>query len=341
MKNIIKKILGENLFNKLVKIYLWVRNLLGLIHNFLIDFIFYFKYSTVFSRRNFNKIESQIILDYHSVEKGLLFYRKKVRFAKNRIISLNRNLNKDIVKNNSFKSQIQVAYKIMCEYYEFHLSEGVDIQNYFNERQYSYYKSVLGERYDSKFSGAIEYSKDDFYLKNSSDFYDFSFSRRSVRSFTGKLIPVSKISEAIKLAGNSPSVCNRQASKVYLVQDKDKIEKMLKIQGGFTGYSDNVGQLLILTTDRNYFYTVGERNQFYIDGGIFLMNLLYSLHFYKIGNCPANWGKTIVDEKKFNELIKISPSEKIICLIPIGEITDEFKICLSERREIEEYFIID
>ncbi len=24
----------------------------------------------------------------------------------------------------------------------------------------------------------------------------------------------------------------------------------------------------------DYFYTVGERNQFYIDGGIFLMNLL-------------------------------------------------------------------
>lgn len=122
------------------------------------------------------------------------------------------------------------------------------------------------------------------------------------------------------------------------MSDKAKIDDILKIQGGFTGYVKNVRQLLILTTDISYFYTVGERNQFYIDGGIFLMNLLYSLHYFKIGNCPANWGKTIKDDKEIRKLVDISLKDKIICCVPIGVVTSDVEVCYSKRRTLSEVF---
>src|SRR5690606_473096 len=112
--------------------------------------------------------------------------------------------------------------------------------------------------------------------------------------------------------------------------------KALDIQGGFKGYSENVSQLLIVTNDRKYYYTIGERNQLYIDGGIFLMNLLYSLHFYKIAHCPANWGKEIRDEDRLNKVIAFPESEKIICMIPIGIAVNQFKVTLSKRRNLSE-----
>src|SRR5690606_33735199 len=102
--------------------------------------------------------------------------------------------------------------------------------------------------------------------------------------------------------------------KVHLVEDKAKIDRILKIQGGFNGYIENVNQLLILTNDRNFYYTVGERNQLFIDGGIFLMNLLYSLHYHRVACCPANWGKEVRDEKELDKIVEIPKSEKIICL---------------------------
>lgn len=134
-------------------------------------------------------------------------------------------------------------------------------------------------------------------------------------------------------------MCNRQASNVYIVEDKIKIDAILKIQAGFAGYTKNVNQLLIVTNDRKYYYTIGERNQLYIDGGIYVMNLLYALHYYEIGNCPANWGKTKKDEKQLSEVISIPESEKIMCLIPIGELNDNFKTTLSQRRAVVENFI--
>ena len=335
IKVFIKALIGSRGINKIN----YVRNLRVLILNYINDFKLYLKHSSVFEKDGLHKKECQLILDYHSVEKGLLFRNTKPRFAQQRIQNLHPNLELNIIKSNVCRSQIRVAYQVMCEYYELHQRMNVDISDYFTSIQYQEYKNILGDAYIAEFSGAIEYQRDNFYAPLSADFATFSNSRKSVREYTGTLVPHDRIEQAITLALNTPSVCNRQACKVYLLEDKTRIDKLLTIQGGLTGYTKNISQVLLLTVDRNYFYTVGERNQFYIDGGMFLMNMLYALHFYKIANCPANWGKLIQEEKKLAGIIDFPESEKIICVVPIGVAKDEFRVTLSQRRELNEVLI--
>lgn len=317
----------------------YVRNYRLLASNSIKDFKLYLKHSTVFNQDGLHKVECQLILDYHSVEKGFLFKKTKPRFAQQRIVNLHQSLALEVIKSNASLSQIRVAYQVMCEYYELHQQLGVDVSDYFTQAQYEYYKNVLGDAYTSKFKGAIDYNKDDFYEPVNADFATFSSSRKSVREYTGEVVSSSLIEQAITLALNTPSVCNRQACKVYLLEDKSRIDKLLTIQGGLTGYTKNINQVLLLTVDRNYFYTIGERNQFYIDGGMFLMNMLYALHFYKIANCPANWGKLIQEEKRLAGIVDLPESEKIICVVPIGIAKDEFRVTLSQRRELNEVLI--
>lgn len=335
IKAVVKKMLGAGGLEKIN----YARNYRLLASNSIKDFKLYLKHSTVFNQDGFNKIECQLILDYHSVEKGLLFKKTKPRFAQQRILNLHPSLALAVIKNSVSRSQIRVAYQVMCEYYELHQQLGVNISDYYTPAQYENYKNILGDAYTSKFKGAINYQKDDFYAQVNAEFATFSNSRKSVRDYTGELVPSSLIEQAITLALNTPSVCNRQACKVYLLEDKARIDKLLTIQGGLTGYTKNITQVLLLTVDRNYFYTVGERNQFYIDGGMFLMNMLYALHFYKIANCPANWGKLIQEEKKLAGIVDLLESEKIICVIPIGVAKDEFRVTLSQRRELNEVLI--
>ena len=66
------------------------------------------------------------------------------------------------------------------------------------------------------------------------------------------------------------------------------------------------------------------------------MNLLYSLHFYKIAACPAHWGHNYQKDKKIKQEIYLANSEKVICLIPIGVPKNEFKTTLSLRHSNEE-----
>lgn len=325
MKKFLKKIKRSNLFK-----------FRTIVLNFVEDFRLYLKHSNVFRVDNLNKKEAKLILDYHALEKGMLFQDMKAGFGKDRLIRLHQYLKDADVMKNISRTQIRVAFQVMCKYYELHKEKNLDISKIFSDDQYAAYKKLLNTDYKVDFQGVIAYNKSTFYHNNDKSFDVFASSRKSIRNFTGEKVDKSSINKAVELALTSPSVCNRQASRVYLIENKEKIDKILDIQGGFRGYSNKVHQLLIVTNDRNYYYTVGERNQFYIDGGIFLMNLLYSLHFYKIANCPANWGKTIEYESKLDQVIKIPKSEKIICMVPIGIAVDEFRVTLSKRRNLEE-----
>lgn len=328
-KKSVRSVLGEGGSSMLRNIYL-------VITNYYMDAMLYCKHSTVFKSDCINKIESTLILYYHSVEKGLLFTNTKPLFAKKRIENIHPILALKVIEDSVERSQIRVAYQVMCQYYEFHEQIDIDISEYFTNEQYLHYKSILGSYYSKDFRGAIDFDRFSFYSLKEREFPVFSSTRKSIRDYTGELIPTLTIEKAITLALNTPSVCNRQAAKVYLLDDKIRIDKLLNVQGGLTGYTKNVNQVLILTVDRNYFYSVGERNQFYIDGGMFLMNMLYALHYYGIANCPANWGKTIQEEKHLKGVVSLPECEKIICIVPIGIAKDQFRVTLSQRRKLTE-----
>ena len=329
INNAITKIIGVEKANK-------ISQYKRLYFNYYRDLSLYSKHSIIYSLDTPNKLECQLILYYHSIEKGFLFKNTKPRFAKDIILNIHPLLNDESIKNLVNRTQISTAYKVMCQYYELHQRLEVDIEDIFTQEQYKNYKSILSANYDSEFHGAIDYTKDEFYSLADSDFGQFSSSRKSIRDFTGEIVPIDSIKNAVQIAINTPSSCNRQSSKVYLVEDKVKIDKILAIQAGMNGFTDNINQLLIVTVDRNYFFSIGERNQFYIDGGMFLMNLLYGLHFNKIACCPANWGKIKQHEDLLDKIIKIPESEKIICLVPIGIAESKFRVTLSKRRDLQE-----
>lgn len=333
MKEVIRTLLKPVLSNPTVEGWIKKRYLFK---NFQQDAELFHRHATAYNEGGLKNKEANLILNYHSLEKGMLFNKMKRAYGQYRICNLHQLLTDEEVIKHIGRSQIRVGYEVMCKYYELQQANGYDISGIFSKAQYELYKTILGNYYNAAFSGTIDWTIDQFYKDNQSNFEQFSSSRKSVRNFTGEKVPREILEKVITLANNAPSVCNRQASNVYVVEDKNKIDQILKIQDGFTGYTENVNQLIILTNDRHYYYTPGERNQLYIDGGLYLLNLLYALHYYKVANCPANWAKTIKQEEEIYQVIALPRSEKIICLVPIGYAVDEFKTTLSLRRPSHE-----
>lgn len=342
MKRFIKKIIGGNkeapIYRFSSKLFKTYSPYISIWTNMVYDTSFFSKNSTLFTENNLKKLEARLILDYHSIEKGLLFERTKMGFGKEKIQRLTINLKKEIVKKNALHSQILVAYKIMCEYYELHQDNKFNIENYFSKEDYKLFRTILAENYSGNFRGFIDFEKQDFYKNVNSSFDHFSESRKSIRNFTSEMVADEQIEKALQLSLNSPSVCNRQSARVYYIKDKKKIDQILELQAGLGGFSQDINQLLVVTSDVSYFYLVGERYQHYIDGGIYLMNLLYALHYYKIGTCPANWAKNVDDEKHLKKIIPINESEKVICLVAIGNPKESFRVTLSQRRDLSEIF---
>ena len=132
---------------------------------------------------------------------------------------------------------------------------------------------------------------------------------------------------------NAPSSCNRQVSRVHIIADDVLKAKLLKIQQGNTGFGNLADKILVVTANTESYASGRERNAGYIDGGMFGMNLLYSLHYHQIGACVLNSYLTPKDEKKIKSLINIPKSEVLVMIILIGEIPSKFKIAYSVRQE--------
>ncbi|MDD2493995.1 MAG: nitroreductase family protein [Tissierellia bacterium] len=313
-----------------------IKQFLSLTLQFIHDFRMYYKHSSVFKMDTYGKIESEITLRYHSIEKGFLHNPIRPRFAKKRVEDLIALIKQVEIDKNFNRIQIQSALLNLCNYYEYHLKGNIDISDYFLRDDYDLFKRLL--TFENK---PIKYhSKDSFFKNNKSDFKNFSISRASVRSFTGEKTKIEIIKKVVDLANHAPSVCNRQSINVHLVENKLLIDKILEIQGGLKGYSDDLSQLIVVTSDRNYFYSVGERHQLYIDGGIYIMNFLYALHFYGVGACPAHWGMPYQADEKVLKLLNLKEGEQIISLVAIGVTTENFSTTLSLRKASDENLFI-
>jgi len=320
-KNIVP-VYFENCFQFLKKIFRFYENLL-LFRNEEKRFLKHF------SKQNCKKqeqIKARLLFYGHSLEKGMS--RENIRFGfgvkvinlllfyLQKYTSYNYDENDEVFKN---------ACSIINEYIKLHKTEKYNL-DFIDSK----YESLLEKIKDINNVGGvitIDNRKNAYFF----NFRDLVFSRKSVRDFAENEVEYDLIVDSVELAIKSPSVCNRQGSKVYVVKNKVKIKKALDIQGGFKGYKIPPC-LLLITEDIQAFIDVTERNQGYIDGGLFSMSLLYALEHNNLAACALN---TMFNERKTNktkELLSIPENENLIMYVAVGNFKDHYNVPMSTRK---------
>ncbi|MBR8712931.1 nitroreductase family protein [Porphyromonas levii] len=327
LKNTAKNVIGLRGVKALKSLY----NYVALRRAYRRDRVKYQKHSSVFNHNSFEKLECGLTLFYHGIEKGFLHDNIRPYFAKEKVISLLKILSdKKIDESHCQRCHLQSAAANLCNYFDWHKANGY-VLDYFSQEQYDQLKSHM----ITPLPSIKESSREEYLSRTKSPFFDFAKSRSSVREFSEALVPHDVLENVINLANTAPSVCNRQGVSVIIVEDKLKIQKILDIQKGLAGYT-SISQLVVLKSNRSYFYSPGERNQLYIDGGIYLMNLLYAFHYYGIAACTAHWGLLNDADNKMEDLLGLSPAEQVICIVSFGYPKETVKSTLSLRRKANE-----
>lgn len=167
-------------------------------------------------------------------------------------------------------------------------------------------------------------------------FYDLSQGRSSVRSFSGDSIDTRRVLKALENAEKTPSVCNRQGWRVYWTENKDLAREVLKHQRGFA-YRQMPEVLLAVTVSNSVFISPVERNQGFIDGGLYSMSVLYGLEAEGLAAVPLNACLYARDRVAVQRLLSIDPSEEIIMFIAIGDHPETATVPVSDRRPTETY----
>lgn len=291
------------------------------------DFYRYIRYSSaVFRPSTDAQREALLVKYYHILEKGLALPSTYPHFGKDIVHKVCKMLGSPDYRKSAMSKWGFVALK---SYIDFHKARKLEA---FAECQ-----QTLDLYKDSKNLPDALLTLKLAEIKKATDFDTLAFfsSRHSVRQFDAKPVSLNAIRQAVSCAQFSPSVCNRQAPRVYVIKDKELMAKALTYQNGNRGFGDTFGALLIVTSDLSCFVEPTERYQAWIDGGMFSMSLLLGLHGQKLGACALNWSTSPSKDKGLRKAAGIQDSENIMMMIGVGSLRGEFKVARSERLPLD------
>lgn len=169
---------------------------------------------------------------------------------------------------------------------------------------------------------------------NKKNFKDLAEGRFAVRTYANKSVNKKDIEEAIEIALKTPTVCNRQPVRVRVMYDKSVIAKVLEVQGGLAHYT-TPPVLLLITADDSSYVGINERNQGYIDGGLFAMSILYALEYKKLAASPLHAMFETGRDLTIRGLLNIPDNEKLITFISTGHFSEANNVCKSFRYPID------
>jgi nitroreductase len=228
-----------------------------------------------------NSAKANLRKDAHTIEKGLSLPEVRAYFGADKL----KQLLDDIDRLRSVRvleEEIEAVVSVIQSYLDWHMSRNfVDQHIKEVERRIAPFLPVV------KTGGTIRFTNN-FSTDERELYQRMVTSRRSVRNFSEKPVPFAEIEKSITTAWSSPSVCNRQPCAVFVSQDANEIEELLKLKSSNRGFEKSVQTLLVVLADTRAFVEDYEIFEPYVDAGIFSGALVNALHSYGIGSCCLN-----------------------------------------------------
>lgn len=272
----------------------------------------------------------------HVIEKGLSLPKVRKGFGKEKVKTLLELLDKYIeINDNSYDTEAFINALAALQVYVDSAKENECDISFIDMQKYQAYLDASVNCGVCWFDSAKQKEE----IKSKS-FQEFAESRHSIRGFSDEKVPEQLVKEAVRLAQTAPSACNRQSSRVIHIQDKSLCEKILDVQGGAKGHS--VTEVILVAADLDLYHYISEMHVPYVDGGIFVMNLLYALTYYGIGTCPLIWNDYGEKGKKLRELINIPGNLHVVAVVQIGMYPEgECKYAISQRRALDSIYFTE
>ena len=240
-----------------------------------------------------------------------------------------------IIKYENMTNDYNMAYTYALNI----LNKWCDVYKDNNWTTYNVYKETSEfvyarkERLTADLVGAREYEKNEFEKYLGFDYLDAIKTRHSLRKYSNKPLLKEDIEYCINAAIQSPSACNRQMCYIYRIIDDQKKQILDDSIMGVGGLDKNNINYFVITFDISAFSFYGERNQGYLNAGLFAMNFVNALHFKGIGSCFLQWGNKHTETDMIIKKLEIPENEIIAVIVAAGYYPNKCKIPYSLRKK--------
>lgn len=332
MKQRIKKLIND--FQKIIQPLFIRTSFLSRLYFLFFDQAYGFEQQSVLKSkikyRNSNGIqkESSSLLrrNIHRLEKGLIMRPRRSIFALDyigetlKVFELARKI------EGFNEKELMWADAVLCEYFLV-----VDSSDKRLKKHILHYES-LGI---SAASNTVPYKSVDRakHTVSYAELTQLVKARRSTRWYLDKAVPRELIQDAVYIASEAPSACNRQAFRFICIDDESAISKVAKLPGGTAGFLDNIPCLMAVIGDHSAYLEFRDRHAIYIDSSLASMQFMLACETLGLSTCAINWPELKQLDKRVTSVLNLPQYERVIMFIAVGYSLPEGGIPYSSKKE--------
>ena len=269
---------------------------------------------------------AEIVMGYHVIEKGLTMPRRRLGFGKGAVVHLVNLISSFEKRFGRDDPQVRHAVGVLRAYRELH-RESPDAMPRLD--------AFLAAHSDIPAADEPHVTRGEFFAAKDAPFPRFAASRHVCRHFAGP-VPRETIESAVELALTAPSACNRQHARVHVVDDPALRDRLFAAQGGTRGFGVDADKVIVVSSDLSAIRWCWERHDCYVNGGIFVMNLCYALHYFGVAHCILHWSVSPEVDRAAHEFLGIPVNEAIVQVIACGMPPEEFDVAASPRLAVSD-----
>jgi len=305
---------------------------------FFQDFQLYSKYAALpFQTPNRENLKAMIIVDSHRIEKALSLKHPRPGFGKAVVEGLVAHLNEYETRFGA-DPLTGIAINVLQGYCDFNTGHGIENPELRTQIESLRQRPGCVQTEDG---GVIQINREAVWRDAKVDLQRVFKSRYSVRDFTKEDVDPQLIEQAVAMAQKTPSVCNRQNWKAYVYSETDRKTRLVELQNGNRGFGGAIPKIIIVACDLQGFVPIWERNQAWIDGGMFAMSLVYGLHSLGLGTCCLNLCHDRQTDRRMKAEGRIPDSEVLLMMIAVGQLPETFRVAQSPRKALSDAMIVD
>ncbi len=159
--------------------------------------------------------------------------------------------------------------------------------------------------------------------------------RRSVRWFLDKPVDRELVDQALLVARQSPSACNRLPYEFLVFDDPDQVKRIGSIPFGAAGYSHQIPTLIVVKGRLDDYFSPRDRHVPYIDASLAVMAFMFALETLGLSSSVINWPDFEPLERKMAKALGLAPYERVIMLMAVGHADPTGMVASSQKKDLD------
>lgn len=281
----------------------------------------------------FRRTHVELRRNIHRLEKGILMRPRRTTFARDYIgetIDFYRHaLARPTTMTEVDTNEVQWAYGVLVDYFSIVTDEDPGIAR--ARKAFAAIDAPLTN------TNLHPYPVKD--IKEPTITYDqmveLAQARRSVRWFLDKPVPRELIDQALLVARQSPSACNRLPYEFLVFDQEDQARKISGIPFGAAGYARQIPMVIVVKGDLSNYFSPRDRHVPYIDASLAAMAFMFALETLGLKSSVINWPDFEPLEAKMAKTLGLKPYERIIMMMAVGYPDPAGMVASSEKKSLD------